>query len=148
VIRPLAAVTVLLLALPAAARSTREYPYSYKPVWSALVRFLRVDEKLKVVEKDADSGYVLFELAEGKRTFSGAAELVKVEGGTRVVMRISDRPAYMEQGLLDRLALKLREELGDQPPPAPPGEDRPGNDDEHDGGDKKDGAEVGEKAPR
>jgi hypothetical protein len=116
-IRALAAALVLAVALPAAARSAREYPYPYDPVWAALVRFLRVDEGLKLVEKDPANGYVLFELTEAKRTFSGAAELVRLEAGTRVVVRIADRPSYMEQGLLDRLGDKLREELGEPPPP-------------------------------
>src|SRR5262245_63266580 len=106
------AVALLLLAAPAAAKTSRELPYAYEPVWSALVRFLRVDEKLKVTEKDADTGYVLFELSEGKRTFTGAAELSKNGSGVRLVVRINDRPAYMELGLIDRFEVKLHEELG------------------------------------
>jgi hypothetical protein len=104
------------------AKTSRELPYGYDPVWSALVRFLRVDEKLKVVEKDADTGYVLFELSEGKRTFSGAAELLRTEGGrgTRLTLRIEDRPSYMELGLIDRFEVKLRDELGQPPPPPAP----------------------------
>ena len=112
---------VLLIATTAAAKTTRELPYAYDPVWSSLVRFLRVDEKLKLVEKDGDAGYVLFELTEGKRTFTGAAELSKAPDGGRAVkltIRINDRPSYMELGLLDRFELKLREDLG-EPPPAP-----------------------------
>jgi hypothetical protein len=90
-------------------------------VWSALVRFLRVDEGLKVVEKDSETGYILFELTEGKRAFRGAAEVMRAEAGsTRVVVRISDRPAYMELGILERFGDKLREELGEPLPPSPP----------------------------
>jgi len=105
----------LVLAAPAAAKTTREVPYRYQPVWATMVRFLRVDENLKVTEKDEETGYVLFQLTEGKRTFNGAAELFKVEGGTRIILRIADRPSYMEAGLLDRFADKLHEELGDPP---------------------------------
>jgi hypothetical protein len=119
VIRSLLVAALLLAATPAAAKTAREFPYGYDPVWAALVRFLRVDEGLKLVEKDEGSGYILFELSEGKRTFSGAAELLRLETGTRVVVRIGDRPAYMELGLLERLSDKLREELGDAPPPPP-----------------------------
>jgi len=115
------ALALLLAATPAAAKTAREYPYAYDPVWTALVRFLRVDENLKVVEKDADSGYILFELSEGKRTFSDAAEVMKLERATRVVIRIGERPAYMEAGLLDRFGDKLHDELGEPPPaPSPP----------------------------
>lgn len=122
--RWLLVVAALLVAAPATAKSSRDLPYAYEPVWSSLVRFLRVDEKLKLVEKDGDNGYVLFELVDGKRTFSGAAELAKGPDGGRPVkltIRINDRPSYMEVGLLDRFEVKLREELGEPPPaPAPP----------------------------
>ena len=115
---------VVLCAAPALswAKTSRELPYAYTPVWSALVRFLRVDEKLKVIEKDADTGYVLFELSEGKKTFTGAAELLRNEGGrgTRLTFRIDDRPSYMELGLLDRFEVKLKDELGQPAPPPPP----------------------------
>jgi hypothetical protein len=121
----LAIALITCLGQTAAAKTTRQVPYPYDPVWSALVRFLRVDEKLKLVEGDAETGYVIFELSEGKRTFGGAAELSRTQdatgrAATRVTVRIADRPAYMELGLLDRFELKLREELGEPPPPPPP----------------------------
>lgn len=115
------------LAAPAAAKSSREVGYPEGPVFSTLVRFLRVDEGLKIVEKDAASGYIIFQLTEGKRTFDGAAEVMVAQDGsgrpvTRVNLRITDRPSYMEIGMLDRLELKLRDELGAPaaPPPPPP----------------------------
>jgi len=116
---------VVLCVGPAlsSAKTSRELPYGYDPVWSALVRFLRVDEKLKVVEKDADTGYVLFELSEGKKTYTGAAELLRANEGraVRLTLRIEDRPSYMELGLIDRFEVKLRDELGQPvPPPVPP----------------------------
>ena len=115
---------ILLVAVPASAKTARDLPYSYERVWPALVRFLRVDEKLKVTEKSEEAGYVLFELTDGKRTFPGAAELSRMteasgRAGVHVSVKIEDRPSYMEMGVLDRLADKLHEELG-EPPPAPP----------------------------
>ena len=115
-----------VLALPglASAKSTRELPYGAERVWPVLVRFLRVDEKLKITEKDEGAGYVLFELADGKRTFHGAAELARITDGAgrsavRITLRLEDRPSYMEDGILDRLQVKVHDELGD-PAPAPP----------------------------
>jgi hypothetical protein len=129
-IRWLAAAAVLAVAAPAAAKSSRDVAYAYDPVFTSVVRFLRVDEGLKLVEKDAAAGYVIFVLTEGKRTFNGAAEVMKAQDGsgnavTRVTLRIADRPSYMELGMLDRLELKLREELGEPaaPPPPPPKEE-------------------------
>jgi hypothetical protein len=125
----LAALAVVSLpAAPAAARSTRELSYPRDKLWPTAVRFLRVDEKLKIVEKDEDAGYLLFELIDGKRTFQGALELVattddRKRPATRLIMRLTDRPAYMEEGLLDRFEQKVRDELGE--PPAPPPEPPP-----------------------
>jgi hypothetical protein len=86
------------------------------------VRFIRVDERLKIVEKDADAGYVLFELHEEKKTFRGSLEIATIlEDGrsyTRFVVTVEDRPAYLEVGMLQRLEHKLRVELG-SPSPAP-----------------------------
>jgi hypothetical protein len=118
------AVLLCALASPAWAKSTRVMAHAYDRVWPASLRFLRVDEHLKITEKDSDAGYVLFELVDGKKTFQGALELVRTKDSkerdvTRVVMTLSDRPAYMEEGFLDRLEQKLRGELGDPPAPKP-----------------------------
>lgn len=65
---------------------------------------------------------MLFDLTEEKHTFRGALELVSVgdggKDGVRLVLRIQDRPAYMEEAMLERLEQKLRRELG-QPKPVP-----------------------------
>lgn len=98
--------------------------YGFDRVWPAAVRFLRVDEGLTITEKDADAGYVLFELREDGKTFPGALELVRTADRGRdaihLVLRIEDRPEYVEQGILDRLETKLLRELGDPPPPVKP----------------------------
>lgn len=117
-----------LAASPAAASSKKEASYDFDKVWPAAVRFLRIDEGLAILEKDRDTGYVLFELAEDRKVFRGALEVVRIvdpEGraAVRLVLRLEDRPAYMEAGILDRMVRKLRAELGpppDPPPPPPP----------------------------
>jgi hypothetical protein len=119
--KALALALVLVGAAPALAKTSREVGYRYDQVFPALVRFLRVDEKLKLVEKDEGAGYVLFELVDGKKTFSGAAEVARMDGGgSRVTVRLGDRPAYMELGILDRFADKLRDELGEPVPASQP----------------------------
>lgn len=115
-------------AAPAAASTKKEASYAFERVWPAAVRFLRIDEGLEILEKDRDTGYVLFELAEERKTFRGALEVVQIvdqdgRAAVRLVLRIEDRPAYMEAGILDRMVRKLRAELGppvDPPPPPPP----------------------------
>ena len=119
----LAALSTFLVAVSVAdARSEKTLAYPREQAWPAAVRFIRVDEHLKVVEKDADAGYVLFELQEEKKTFRGSLELIDtVKDGrhvVRFVIAIEDRPSWLEIEMLDRLERKLRTEIG-SPSPAP-----------------------------
>jgi hypothetical protein len=112
----------LAIASPAWARSEKTLAYPRDQAWPAAVRFLRVDERLKIVEKDADAGYVLFELQEEGKTFRGSLEVITVQqdGQTQVrfVIQIEDRPSWLEIAMLKRLERKLKAELG-SPAPAP-----------------------------
>jgi hypothetical protein len=135
-------------AAPAWARSEKTLAYAREQAWPAAVRFLAVDAHARITEKDADAGYVMFELRDEGRVFRGSLEVVPVvrDGRTvvRFVMQIADRPSWLELVLLDRLEDKLRAELGSpSPPPSPPrpSEPRPsepGKDGGKDGG-KRDG---------
>ena len=119
-------VVLILLALcaPAFARSEKTLAYPRDQAWPAAVRFVRVDLGLKILEKDAEAGYVLFELHEDKekKTFRGSLEVIDVvQDGrhvVRFVMQIEDRPSWLEIEMLTRLERKLRAELG-APAPAP-----------------------------
>ena len=120
------AIALLLVPLTAEARSEKTLAYSHADAWPAAVRFLVVDAHLKVTDKDADAGYVLFELHEDKQTFRGSLEVIDVvEDGrheTKFVMTIEDRPSWLELEYLTKLEQKLRVEIG---PPSPPPEPRP-----------------------
>jgi len=120
--------------VPAAwARSEKTLAYPREQAWPTAVRFLVVDERVKVTEKDADAGYVVFELRDDGKTFRGALEVMTVtrDGRTEVkfVLQIEDRPSWLEIAMLRRLEAKLHVELGSPNPapsrPAPPPEDRP-----------------------
>ncbi len=138
----------LLLAsmpsVPAAARSEgRTLTYQREHVWPTAVRFLVVDEKAKVIDKDADAGYVLFELKEDNKTFRGSLEIVTVlidgQHNLKFSINLVDRPLWREAGMVERLEKKLRNELGTPPPqkkkeppkedkkdePPPPSKDKP-----------------------
>jgi hypothetical protein len=120
-------VGIVLSAVTAAvaiAKSDKTVAYPVAKVFPTAVRFLRVDEHLKITEKDADAGYVMFELAQDGKTFPGALELVETESSGRpavkLVLRIEDRPSYVETAMLERLERKLRADLGSEPPPVNP----------------------------
>lgn len=119
----------------ASARSKQEASYTYEQVWPAAVRFLRVDEGVTILEKDADTGYVLFEIEDDKKMWRGALEVVRIEDSAgrpavRLILGITDRPSYVESLLLKKLVRKLVAELGHPPPPprkepTPPDDEKP-----------------------
>lgn len=128
--RPLASfglVVLLGLAGPAEARSEKTLAYPRDQVWPTAVRFLVVDERVRVIEKDPDAGYVLFELKDDGKTFRGSLEVMTVvrerRTSVRFVLQIEDRPDWLEVAMLTRLERKLRAELG--APAPPPAKDAP-----------------------
>src|SRR5262245_36567895 len=120
--RLLAAALLTLLAGTAHARSEKTLAYQRDQAWPAAVRFLRIEAKLKIIEKDAEAGFVIFEYREDNKIFRGSLEVIDIvkEGRklVRFVVTIEDRPSWVEVEMLTRLERKLRAELGN-PAPAP-----------------------------
>ena len=137
---------LVLATSTAYARSEKTLAYEREPAWATAVRFIRVNAGLKVIEKDTDAGYVIFEFKEEKKTFRGSLELIEVikdgRKAIRFVMTIEDRPSWVEIEMLTKLERKLRAELGspapsptpkpkeappkkEEPKPEPPKEDGP-----------------------
>lgn len=123
------------VAAPASARADRTLAYLRDQVWPTAVRFLVVDEHVRITGKDAEAGYVLFELRDDGKPFRGSLEVMTVvrDGRTavRFVLQIEDRPSWLELAMLSRLEAKLRAELGapspapGKPDPEPPTKDAP-----------------------
>jgi hypothetical protein len=128
----LAAAVLVTGAPPASARSEKTLAYPRDQAWPTAVRFLVVDEHARVTEKDAEAGYVMFELRDDGKLFRGTLEVVTLvrDGRTvvRFVLQIADRPSWLEIAMLDRLERKLRVELG-SPSPAPDAPPPPRKDD-------------------
>lgn len=108
------------------AKTSRKVSHSYEKVWPAAVRFLRIDEGHKVLEKDMANGYLLFEIAEERKLFQGSVEVIRRKDArgrdaVELILTIKDRPSYMEHGILDRMLVKIRKELGlpEDPPDEP-----------------------------
>lgn len=121
-------------AAPAWARSEKTLAYPREQAWPTAVRFLVVDEHVKITEKDADAGYVTFELRDDGKPFRGSLEVVTMmldgRSVVRFVLQIADRPSWLEIAMLGRLERKLRAELGSPTPPPsqPPRKAEPGKD--------------------
>ncbi len=127
-------VALLLLCGLAEARSEKTLAYPRDAAWATAVRFVRVDQGMKILEKDADAGYVLFELRDDGKAFRGSLEVIDVvvdgRHAVKFVVQIADRPSWVEIEMLNRLERKLRAELGSPTPPAakpkdPPKDDKP-----------------------
>jgi len=120
---------VVLAPAIASARSEKTMDYAAAKVWPSAVRFLRVNEGVKITEKDADAGYVLFELTDEGKVYQGALELVVADDDegqrVRLVMTIEDRPSYIEAAMLNRLERKVKTDLGAAPARKPKPADPP-----------------------
>ncbi len=123
---------------PARARISGDVGYTYDQAWQATIRLIRVDLGCNITERDADTGFVLFEYANQGRSYPGSVELVRTADGAgnervRVTVQVSAMPSYVERMVLDRLTRKLREDFGDarsrQRPPARPAPTPPSDDD-------------------
>lgn len=113
---------LLTAAHPAWARSTVDQAYPPEPVWSAAVRFLRVDMRFPVLEKDKEAGYILFDYIQDTKVYKASVELMALDDGSgrpgsRLIVTIPELPRHVEAVLLDKLMRKLKEELGAPPPP-------------------------------
>lgn len=109
------------------ARSEKSVAYAREQAWPTAVRYLAVDERAKITEKDVDAGYILFEIVDDGKKYKGSLELatVTVDGrtGVKLILQIEDRPSWVELQMLTKLERKLRAELG-SPPPRPPSKDK------------------------
>lgn len=120
-----ALLSLLLLAAPRAAqaRSQAVLPYPLAEVWPTAVRYLRVDRGATLREKDADSGYILFDLPEAQKSYKGSLEFVRSNDedreATRIVVNLPDLPRHFELSLIEKLTAKVKDEYGSPAPPVP-----------------------------
>lgn len=110
---------VLGFSEAASARRDVELPYRFEQVWSSAVRLVRVDYGFRIVDRDVEAGYLLFDYTSGGRTVPGSIEVIRREvaerASVRVVLSIPAMPGYVERMMLDKLRRKVEEDHG--PPP-------------------------------
>jgi hypothetical protein len=123
-----AALALVAGAAPHAwAKSQVELAWPLAQVYGASLRFVRIDRGCKIVDKDPEASYVVFECPDDSKkgaTKGGALELLQLEGRVRAQVTLADEPRYVELRFLELLERKLRDERGAATPPprapAPP----------------------------
>lgn len=127
-------------ARAALAQPTERLAYSQQQVYSAAVRYLRIDLRYEITERDPEAAYLLFEYQPlgQKGTRFGAVEIVKLQQGVRLAVRMPDQPSYQEAMLRDGLVKKLRSDYGEMAPSKPDkAADAPSTDDAPSKGNKE-----------
>jgi len=120
------AIAVTLGAADATAKASYDSRYGYERTWNAALRLVRVDLGFKVIEKDDQNGYLLFEYRSpegGSKSTNGSMELIRSKDEVKVIVQLAQMPRYHEQVLVDSLVRKMRDEYGEPPAPrkdAPP----------------------------
>ncbi|RMG95537.1 MAG: hypothetical protein D6705_13305 [Deltaproteobacteria bacterium] len=118
-----ASLTDVPAAAVAAVSQTRTLSYPPDQVFPTAIRYLRVDRGYRVVESDAEAGFILFRFPVGAdRTGDGSLEAYGVldaagRPSTRVKISTGAGPVHLPYTLLDGLAAKIRAERGQPPPP-------------------------------
>lgn len=109
---------LMAISFTASAKVSENTPYSKAQAYQGSLRYLRVDLGFDITEKDADSGYLLFQYRSPGRegTTSGSLEVVEQEDGATVIVRLPELPEHYEQHLVDGLIRKLRDQYGDPKP--------------------------------
>lgn len=129
-----AALCLVLTTRAVNAEPLERVGYSQTQVYSAAVRYLRIDLRYEITERDPEAAYLLFEYQPlgQKTTRFGAVEIVKLQQGVRLVVHLPDQPSYQATMLRDGLLKKLRSDYGELQPgkavPEPPPSKKPNPD--------------------
>lgn len=106
----------LALSAPADARVEERLAYSKSQSFQAALRFLRVDHGYAVLEKDAESGYLLFEYPKRESGYTqGSIQVVDRGDTVAVIVQLPSMPSYHERMLIEGLLKKIREDYGAPP---------------------------------
>ncbi len=106
----------------------RVLPYPFDVVWPTAIRYLRVDRGYSIVDRDPESGYLLFEFPVGRDgKGSGSLEAFHATddaGRPSVNLQVSTEngPSYLPTTIVDGIAQKVKAERGQ---PAPPPSKKP-----------------------
>lgn len=125
--------------LPAGTRlsQSRVIPYPVDHVWGASIRYLRVDRDYAIVDRDEETGYIVFEIPlGGEAKGRGALEAFSTKDAsgrvsTQIQISTEAGPTHLPHTLLDGIAKKVRAERGQAPnAPRPPAQPPKGDEDD------------------
>jgi hypothetical protein len=122
------ALALLTVASPVWARAEAEVGYTREQVFSAALRYLRVDLAYEVTEKDPDAAYLLFSFAApelARKVARGSIEVIQRQRTVRLLINLPELPTYREEVLKGGLLEKLRTEYGEPSTPEEPPEKAP-----------------------
>lgn len=113
-------VLLSLAATNAVADNKITVPYRYNAVWSTAVRFIRVDSRYEITDKDKESGYILFVFpgTGAQKRCPASLEVIHSSAdetahhSVTVRVKIASQPSYIEIHLLEQIERKLRAEQG------------------------------------
>ncbi len=110
-----------VVAIPMTARAevTKGYHLGYEQLFSAVCRYVRLDQGGTLVERDSEAGFVIFTWKRDRESkeVRGTFEFVRRDGGDKptidLKLTISDAPKYIEEFFFDGLTKKLKKEYPD-----------------------------------
>lgn len=107
-------VTAMLFSSVSDARVEESLGYTKQQSYNAALRFIRVDRGYNLVEKDMDSGYLLFEYPIGGSTevTHGSIEIVERKEDVALIIQLPQMPRYHERMLASGLLRKLQADYG------------------------------------
>ena len=115
----------------------RTLSYPYDQVWPTAIRYLRVDRKYAVEDKDQDAGFIVFSFPAGDGKGTGSLEMFQTEDASgrpsvKIMANTTAGPVHRPNAILDGIDAKLRKERGlpappppTDPEPAPPRDEQP-----------------------
>ena len=110
---------LLFLSVDSFAKIKGEVKAEKEFLWSTLVRFIRVDCNYKIIEKDMDGGYLIFQYkdaSKGKPACRSTVEIIpdsnpqKKSGGVTLQVSIPCAGMVQEKLIIDGLQKKIEEE--------------------------------------
>ncbi len=127
-ILPISALVLWAIAVPCAAESRIEVPYSRAEVWQAVQRFCAVDLEGEISTSDQEAGFLVFTFQHASGPQRGSFEVFTPSRGSTpvLVLRLSQLPSYMERLYLKKVLDKVERQLG---PPLRPRAAAPASDD-------------------